>query len=151
MGLCFFSTRMIPKFSRRLGLIWRSIIFGFVWSGRSSIPSHLRAWRTPPWRYGLPYFLFLLHIHFSASFSQILFLECCRSSWVRWFFWLGLLILAPLQQTRFVSPLLLRTSCIKVSIYVFEKDVFYNWTDRSSMSMSKKPFWVAKESHLLTL
>ncbi len=80
--------------------------------------SHLRVSRTPPWRYGLPYFVFLLCIHFLISFYQILCLEYCRPFWVKWLFWLGLLILAPFQWICFIYPLLLRTSCKKLSMFL---------------------------------
>jgi len=117
MGLCLFSTRTIHEFSTRSSLIWRAIIFRFVWNGQSSILSHLQVWRTCPWRYVFPYFFFFLCIHFLISLYQILSLLCCRHSWIGWLFCSRFLILAPLPWVHFVFPLL-KTSCKKVLTFM---------------------------------
>jgi len=149
--LCFFSTRMIPEFSKRSCFIWKTTIFKFVWSGQSSILSHLWAWRTLLWRYGLPYFFFLLHIHFPTSFYQILFLECCRPFWFKWLFWSGLLISTSFQWAHFVCPLLLRTSYKKVSMFPKRMSFTIGWTCLWCLCKDwKKPFWATREFHPLT-
>ncbi len=72
MGLCFFSTLMIPTFSRRSTHTWRTTTFRFVWSGQLWIISPLQVKRTPPWRFGFNLSLFL-YLHDVFNFHVLNF------------------------------------------------------------------------------
>lgn len=51
-------------------------------------------------------------------FLRYCFLKCCKLFWVRWLFWSRVLMHHPFQGACFVSPLLLRTSYRKISMFM---------------------------------
>jgi hypothetical protein len=62
------------------------------------------------------------------SFYQMLSLECCRPSWIKWLFWSRILILAPFQWDHFIFPLLLKISYRKVSMFLKRMPFTIGWT-----------------------
>jgi hypothetical protein len=99
-----------------------------------------------------PFSPFLLHIHFQASFFQILFFGMLQTFLIQ---------VTILVRGSNASSFTMNSFCfsppfkdlLQKGINVLQEDVFYNWTNMSSMSIFKtwKPFWTTKEFHPLTL